>query len=554
MGRAKNVNHKKSMRFFRFATLFIPVILVIYACLVQWGMIDNSQLVNNESVLWFSFWWLFMSALQFLVPSRSVAESRLRIIVYHLLLGSYLVFIAGLNSPLIITWIILMVFSSSELRHYGSWFSVLSLFGFMLIDVFICRGLDNNIILSNIMTYIVVVSSGFAFIKILKTQDNNRRELLSSHEREALQRNLSSTIINNLADAVISTNRRGVIQVYNAASLSLLDTNTDLNGNFIDTFFPLVDNSGKKISLFKELRSSKTVTKRDDLTYVFDGDDKMSLEITYSPIHRTFSERQANINDGYILILRDITKSKSLDEEKDEFVGVVSHELRTPITIAEGTISNVQLMLEHQDTTKSMLKDSINLAHDQIVFLAGMVNDLSTLSRAERGVADEAEYIDVRELAHKLHEKYQADAKAKKLHLDLDLSTKLGAVFVSRLYIEEMLQNLITNAIKYTNEGSVKIVFKQKDDKITFAIKDTGIGISTSDQQKIFQKFFRSEDYRTRETNGSGLGLYISYKLAHKLNTKIEVKSRLNFGSTFSFTIPITNNPKPNVVDEKSDK
>jgi signal transduction histidine kinase len=167
-----------------------------------------------------------------------------------------------------------------------------------------------------------------------------------------------------------------------------------------------------------------------------------------------------------------------------------------------------------------------------------MVNDLSTLSRAERGVADSAEDIDVRELANELHKKYFDTAKAKKLHLNLDLSAIIDHVFVSRLYLEELLQNLITNAIKYTKKGSVTIIIMQKSNLITFAIKDTGIGISKSDQQKVFGKFYRSEDYRTRESSGTGLGLYVAQKLAHKIGTKILLKSRLNFGSTFSITLP----------------
>jgi two-component system chemotaxis sensor kinase CheA len=178
-------------------------------------------------------------------------------------------------------------------------------------------------------------------------------------------------------------------------------------------------------------------------------------------------------------------------------------------------------------------------AHDQVVFLSGMVNDLSTLSRAERGVADESEDIDVMELAHMLHNKYVDEARAKKLHLNLDTSPKLGTVHTSRLYLEELLQNIITNAIKYTKAGEVNIIIKQSGAEISFAVKDTGIGISRSDQTKVFNKFFRSEDYRTRESSGTGLGLYIVAKLAHKIGTKINLTSRLNFGSTFGFTLPV---------------
>jgi len=178
------------------------------------------------------------------------------------------------------------------------------------------------------------------------------------------------------------------------------------------------------------------------------------------------------------------------------------------------------------------------MAHDQVLYLAKMVNDLSTLSRAERGVADAGEDIDIAELAHKMHSAYDKDAQAKKLHLNLEAGPKLGKIHVSRLYVEELLQNFITNAIKYTKEGSVTIVVKQTKNKVRFTVKDTGIGISRGDQIKVFNKFYRSEDYRIRETNGTGLGLYVSAKLARKIGTKIELTSRINHGSSFSFELP----------------
>lgn len=279
---------------------------------------------------------------------------------------------------------------------------------------------------------------------------------------------------------------------------------------------------------------------RDDLYHAFNDDEQIRLEIISSPIRSSYSRtKRRETQDGYVVIMRDITKSKSLEEERDEFIGVVSHELRTPITIVEGTISNVQVMMQHPDATKQMLGDAITLAHDQIVYLARMVNDLSTLSRAERGVADVAEDIDVRGLIHHLHEEYHEEAADKGLRLNLDMGATLDHVFTSRLYLEEMLQNFITNAIKYTKQGTITVSVKQKLGIIKFSIKDTGIGISKSDRAKIFQKFYRSEDYRTRETSGTGLGLYIAAKLAHKLNTKITMISRLNHGSTFSFSLPI---------------
>jgi signal transduction histidine kinase len=107
----------------------------------------------------------------------------------------------------------------------------------------------------------------------------------------------------------------------------------------------------------------------------------------------------------------------------------------------------------------------------------------------------------------------------------------------SRLYLKELLQNFVTNAIKYTKTGEIIVSAQQVGDTIEFKVKDTGIGISKSDQAHIYEKFYRSEDYRTRETGGTGLGLYVATKLAKKLGVRIEMTSRLNHGSSFGFTI-----------------
>src|SRR5690606_40850031 len=137
-----------------------------------------------------------------------------------------------------------------------------------------------------------------------------------------------------------------------------------------------------------------------------------------------------------------------------------------------------------------ILEEGVATAHDEISCLSRTVNDLSTLSRAERGVDDEAETINVRQMIDDLYNEYAPQAEAKGLHFNLDVGTRLGEVAASRLYLEELLQNFVTNALKYTKEGSVTVHVTRKDGKITFEVRDTGIGISKSDQAKVFNKFY----------------------------------------------------------------
>lgn len=373
-----------------------------------------------------------------------------------------------------------------------------------------------------------------------KMKTITRRPHNAGHTQESLDHQRLLTLVNNLTDAVLSVDIDGIIRVYNAACLNLLDTNEKLDGHRLDEVLLLRTSEGTPIRLFHELKTTKSMSVRDDLYYTLDDIEKIRLEITYSPIRDSYSPAASEDQNGYILILRDITKQKSLEEERDEFISVVSHELRTPITIVEGTLSNTQFMMERGSVSQDTLKEAIDTAHDQVLYLAKMVNDLSTLSRAERGVADTPEEIDVKDLVHTLYNQYEKEASAKGLHLNLTTSAHLGTITVSRLYVEELLQNFITNALKYTVEGEIVIAVRAKDGIVTFSVKDTGIGMSKVDQKHIFDKFYRAEDYRTRETNGTGLGLYVATKLAHKIGTTIELTSRLNHGSTFSFSLPLT--------------
>ncbi len=533
----------RSAKIIRYAGLLFPIILVMYGLAIRAGYVGSMQYLNDVSFFALSFWWVVLGIIQFLAPSRTKLDSALRLIAYHLLAGGYLLFVSGVSTPFAAFWIILLLASNTYFSRNGLNLSILWFIAVVGIDIYFWYDTSTTVIAYDLITLVAITLSGIVALSVSISQEIDYKALTNSKKQESLQRDRILTIVNNLADAVLSTDMNGIIKVYNAASLNLLDTNDSLNGRHIDDLLKLVDQSDSPISLFDQLKNAKSALTRDDLNYIYDDGEEIRLELTYSPIRSSYSRsKKGETRDGYIVIMRDITKSKSLEEERDEFISVVSHELRTPITIVEGTISNVQVMMKHSDATKQMLSDSISTAHDQIVYLARIVNDLSTLSRAERGVADKPEDINVRELVHKLHEEYNKEASAKNLHLNLNMDATLGHVYTSRLYLEEMLQNFITNSIKYTKKGTVTIIVKQKLGVVKFSIKDTGIGISKSDQTKIFQKFYRSEDYRTRETNGTGLGLYVTTKLAHKAGTQIEFVSRLNHGSTFSFSLPVVNN------------
>lgn len=532
--------------------LLLPFAMLIYGILIQLKIVYSP----NNNVTWTGFIiimlvWLGVGINQTIKPGDTPVSSTIRLLEFYTMSGVYFLLISGVYNPFVFCWPILLLASYTYFETGGLKLGILAFLFIIIVDIFRFHPNNLEIIISDILLFITLNLTGVAIITVMRTHEIRKEKFFKNVIKESLQRDRVATIVNNLTDAVLSTDKNGVIRVYNAACLSLLDTNENLNGKNIDKVLPLFDRNNNQISVVEQFKHSKAVVVRDDLYYLFSDGEKMLLETTYTPIRHGYNQmKKSEIQDGYIIIFRDITKLKSLEEERDEFISVISHELRTPITITEGTISNVQAMMEHPNATNTMIKDSITVAHDQVMFLASIINDLSALSKAERGVDNDPEYIDINELFNNVVNKFEDDANNKNLKVSIIVDKNISYIYVSRLYIEELLHNLISNAIKYTKKGSVEVSAKKDNDKIIFAIKDTGIGISKSDQIKIFEKFYQSEDYRTRETGGTGLGLYIAQKLAEQMGTKINLESKINHGSIFSFSLDLPTKKSDQAVKE----
>ncbi|MGZ6005018.1 MAG: sensor histidine kinase [Candidatus Saccharimonadales bacterium] len=358
---------------------------------------------------------------------------------------------------------------------------------------------------------------------------------LSQLSEASVERERLKSLINSMADGVVATDEKGLILIYNGAALNILDMNSTISNKPIESVLKLIDKNGQSVDVSQLITSTHTAFTTRDLSIPYDDNSIVKVYLSIAPVHLGYGKTGAR---GYVILLRDITREKSLEEERDEFVSVTSHELRTPITIAEGNVSNALLMVE-RGSDINLVKDSLKQAYDQILFLSGLINDLATLSRAERGVLTvKVEEINAHNLITDLAETYSAQAKAKGLELLTELSPSLEVLRSSQLYVREILQNFITNAIKYTEKGHITIGAQPKEGGIEFWVEDTGIGISKNDQAKIFAKFYRSEDFRTRQNNGTGLGLYVTMKLVKLLQAQIHLTSELNKGSRFSVFIP----------------
>ena len=352
---------------------------------------------------------------------------------------------------------------------------------------------------------------------------------------DELEHQRLTSLINSMADAVIAVDEQTSIVLYNGAALNIFNVNTIEAGTRLDTLFKPIDKDKQPYDITTMVKNTTTPITNRDLRLSYSDGSLINLYLSIAPVHLGYG---AEGQRGYVLLLRDITREKSLEEERDEFISVVSHELRTPIAIAEGNLGNAQFIAD-KSGDMAAIKQALKEAHNQVLFLADMMNDLSTLSRAERGkLKVDIEAINVHELMNELVDNYQPQATAKGLNLKTELDPSLELLYSSKLYVREILQNFITNAIKYTAKGEVILKATGEAKGVRFDVQDSGIGISRSDQQRVFEKFFRSEDYRTRQANGTGLGLYVTVKLVRLIHAEVSLVSELNKGSTFTVWVP----------------
>lgn len=382
-----------------------------------------------------------------------------------------------------------------------------------------------------IITAAVLVGVG-VFVERLTRLEHQERDSLEklSHELEAGHKHLL-TLVNSLSDVIFVVDEHGRVSDYNDAAADLCAYKGEMQTQaFVSVLQlkPHVNMDAKPVDLLK----TSGPQHRRDLSVQDKNGAVTDLDITVQPV-----QLDGMKTTDYVIVCKDITKERSFEEERSEFISVASHELRTPITIMEAALSTALLAKDKLDeSTRTVMEQ----AHTHCLYLASIVKDLSLLAEASNdNLPVTFERIDPGKLLKQMAADFKSQAQQKNLELKIEIAPDTPLVLSTQNHIREILQNYITNAIKYTPSGTVILRVKPTGrDGVIFSVRDHGIGISPSDQKHLFTKFFRSEDYRTRQTNGTGLGLYLCMELAARLNGKVWCESELNSGSEFFLEVP----------------
>lgn len=236
-----------------------------------------------------------------------------------------------------------------------------------------------------------------------------------------------------------------------------------------------------------------------------------------------------------MLVIVDVTELRRLETIRRDFVANVSHELRTPLASIRAMAETLEEGAMHDAEVAQKFLSTIVREADR---LARISEDLLILSDAE-SKAPSKEQFDIAAMIREVVARLESKAKASNLNLAVH---GISSLFVkaSRDQIEQVLVNLVDNAIKYTPEGGqVSVETKVVNDLVSVDVRDTGIGIMGEDLPRVFERFYRVDKARSRDSGGTGLGLSIVKNIIEAHGGEVRVKSEFNHGSTFTFTLPI---------------
>ncbi len=366
-----------------------------------------------------------------------------------------------------------------------------------------------------------ILSDTFAFMS---------RELLHTLNQIESEKTKMETILVNLTDGVIAFGLDGKIIHINPAAKRMLSI---CNARTVE-FDLLFSDIGAKIYLGDILYLEQN--KPFERVITLNG----QVIRAYFAAFRAESEKAAEKVGGVVVALQDITTQQKLDDSRREFVANVSHELRTPLTTIKSYTETLMDTLPDA-SGDNMTGHFLSVINSETDRMARIVKDLLTLSHLDHGknVLKQNE-IDMAKLLSGVTEKLSLDAKAHKHTLLFSPTTTLPLYHGDRDRLEQVIINIVSNAIKYTPDGGrIEIFAGRVYNGLYIKVKDNGIGIPKPDLERIFERFYRVDKARTRQAGGTGLGLAIAKEIVEAHGGKIVITSKPGNGSEVIITLPI---------------
>jgi two-component system phosphate regulon sensor histidine kinase PhoR len=360
-------------------------------------------------------------------------------------------------------------------------------------------------------------------------------EYIRTLEDIAHEKSRMRVLINHISDGVMATDAQRKVALANPAFLKMIGHKGE--SAIGKPVKDLIDNEILLQVIDKAL--SMPADEFGEVTEEFAGGALADTEEAVVAVRCVPFRDRLNRNLGTVTVMHDITASKRMDQMKSDFVSMVAHEIKSPMNSVLALVKVIQDGLAGDLTGKQ--QEMLGRVSEKIKGLTDMASELLDLARIESGlITMEKEKLDLEPLLHEQVRFHEARARSKQINLGIDPLPGLSPLLANKRSIEEVISNLITNAIRYTPEGgSVTVSASAKKDYVRVSVKDTGYGIGKEDLDRIFERFYRVKTDQTRFITGTGLGLAIVKSIVDAHNGLIEVESEIGQGSTFHVDLPV---------------
>lgn len=336
-----------------------------------------------------------------------------------------------------------------------------------------------------------------------------------------LERSKLDTIFNYMAEGVVAVDTNGAIIHINPIAMEILGlTQEDIyEENYLDL---------KSLNLNKVNYEYTETLQGAEITAI----NSQVFKIKYAP----YNDEKNKIG-GLIVVFQDITQEHKLDNMRKEFVANVSHELKTPIT----TIKSYTETLMDNDIEKELAHKFLSVIDSESDRMARLVRDLLQLSNIDYKKTNwKKSEISISKMLRDIIQKLDLLIKEKEHTVELNITENLPNILADKDGMEQVILNVISNAIKYTeNKGQIQIAATNTDTDLIIKVKDNGIGIPKEDQIRIFERFYRVEKGRSREMGGTGLGLSIAKEIIEAHNGQINLESSPQEGTEITIKLPL---------------
>ncbi len=353
---------------------------------------------------------------------------------------------------------------------------------------------------------------------------NRLKEALAINEEE---RDKLTSILRNMNDGVIATDHQGKVILINRKAEELFKLNQyQTNIQYIHpsltlpTTSSLMQSGNHHAQVYLEIKHSEEET--------------ITVKVNFTSI-----QKRSNGETGWIAVLQDVTEQQKLEQTRKEFVANVSHELRTPLTTLK---SYLEALDDGAINQPNISERFVKVAKSETERMIRLVSDLLHLSRLDSKQAlMNKKLTQVTEMIEEIADRFSFQLKQKNISMETKVLPENIKVILDRDKIEQVLDNLISNSLKYTsNGGLIKIFAQSVNDKwLEVSVADDGIGIPKKDISRIFERFYRVEKARSRNMGGTGLGLSIAREIIKAHRGDIQLESELGKGTKVTFSIPI---------------